>query len=226
MTESTTLLLAEALVKTYEQGRVRALDHLDLSISRGEFVSIMGPSGSGKSTLLHMLGALDRPDSGRVVLEGVDLSKEPRLDRIRARSIGFVFQLHNLMPTLTAVQNVELALVPQGLSRREQTQRAQQALKTVGLADRTSHRPPQLSGGQRQRVAIARALVHHPKLILADEPTGDLDQAAGQQILDQLQSLREQHDLTLVLVTHDSQVAARADRLVRLVDGRVASESD
>ncbi len=222
MTAAAPILVARDLVKTYDQGRVRALDGLDLEIHAGEFVSVIGPSGSGKSTLLHMLGALDRPDSGRVLLDGQDLAQVRRLDRVRARSIGFIFQLHNLLPTLTALENVELPLRALGLDRRERAERARALLDAVDLPDRTGHRPAELSGGQRQRVAVARALANDPKVILADEPTGDLDQAAGRRVMDLLCRLRGERGLTLVLVTHDLESAARAQRTIRILDGKVA----
>ncbi len=221
MTATAPILVAQDLVKTYDQGRVRALDGLDLEVHAGEFVSVIGPSGSGKSTLLHMLGALDRPDSGRVLLDGQDLAQVRRLDRVRARSIGFIFQLHNLLPSLTALENVELPLRALGLDRRERADRARAVLDAVDLPDRTGHRPAELSGGQRQRVAVARALVNDPKVILADEPTGDLDQAAGRRVMDLLWRLREERGLTLVLVTHNLESAARAQRTIRILDGKV-----
>ena len=221
MTAAAPILVARDLVKTYDQGRVRALDGLDLEVHAGEFVSVIGPSGSGKSTLLHMLGALDRPDSGQVLLDGQDLAQVRRLDRVRARSIGFIFQLHNLLPTLTALENVELPLRALGLGRRERADRARALLDAVDLPDRTGHRPAELSGGQRQRVAVARALVNDPKVILADEPTGDLDQAAGRRVMDLLWRLREERGLTIVLVTHDLESAARAQRTIRILDGKV-----
>ena len=221
MTAAAPILVARDLVKTYDQGRVRALDGLDLEVHAGEFVSVIGPSGSGKSTLLHMLGALDRPDSGQVLLDGQDLAQVRRLDRIRARSLGFIFQLHNLLPSLTALENVELPLRALGLGRRERADRARALLDAVDLPDRTGHRPAELSGGQRQRVAVARALVNDPKVILADEPTGDLDQAAGRRVMDLLWRLREERGLTIVLVTHDLESAARAQRTIRILDGKV-----
>ena len=216
------ILAAEGLVKTYDNGRVRALDGVDLELAQGEFVSVSGPSGSGKSTLLHMLGALDRPDEGRVLLDGRDLSGEPRLDRVRAASIGFIFQLHNLLPTLTALENVEVPLRALRVARRQRRQRAAALLDAVGLADRAGHTPAALSGGQRQRVAVARALVNEPKLVLADEPTGDLDQEAGRRIMTLLAELRSARGLTLVLVTHDPELANTAPRTIRLLDGRIA----
>jgi ABC-type lipoprotein export system ATPase subunit len=218
------IVLAEGLEKTYEQGQVRALDGLDLVLERGEFVSVIGPSGSGKSTLLHMLGGLDRPDAGRIVIDGGDIAREPRLDRIRARSIGFVFQLHNLIPTLTAAENVELPLYALKVRASERRARASELLDAVGLTERAKHLPNQLSGGQRQRVAIARALVNRPRLVLLDEPTGDLDQATGQHVLDLLKGLRTERELTLVLVTHDPNIAAAAERTIRILDGRIVED--
>ncbi len=220
MTSDGPILVADALVKTYDQGRVRALDGLDLEVGRGEFLSVIGPSGSGKSTLLHMLGALDRPDSGRVLLDGEDLATKKRLDRVRARSIGFIFQLHNLLPALTALENVELPLRALGLGRIERRQRAAALLEAVGLDGRLGHRPNQLSGGERQRVAVARALVNDPKVVLADEPIGNLDQAAGRRVIELIQTLREQRHLTLILVTHDLELARLAGRTVHILDGR------
>jgi putative ABC transport system ATP-binding protein len=219
------ILVAEGLVKTYDRGRVRALDGLDLTIEAGEFISVVGPSGSGKSTLLHMLGALDRPDSGRVLLEGRNLARQPRLDRVRARSIGFVFQLHNLLPVLTARENVEVPLRALGVGRAERRRRAAALLETVGLGDRLGHRPGELSGGERQRVAVARAVANEPRVILADEPTGDLDRDAGRRIMELLAELRRTRDLTLVLVTHNPDLAAEAPRTVRILDGRVVADA-
>ena len=215
------IIAAQQLVKTYDQGRVRALDGVDLEVGPGEFLSVIGPSGSGKSTLLHMLGALDRPDSGQVLLDGQNLAEHRRLDRVRARWIGFIFQLHNLLPTLTALENVELPLRAMGIKRDERSRRSRKLLEAVGLDDRAGHRPGELSGGERQRVAVARALVNEPKVVLADEPTGDLDQATGRRIMDLLCALREQRKLTLILVTHDLDLAAMAQRTVCLVDGRI-----
>ena len=220
------LVIAESLEKTYDRGRVRALDRVNLQIAHGEFLSVVGPSGSGKSTLLQVLGALDRPDSGRVLLDGRDLTRERRLDRVRARSIGFVFQLHNLIPTLTAAENVELPLYALDVRARQRRARAAAKLQAVGLADRAGHRPDELSGGERQRVAIARALVNEPKLILADEPTGNLDQTTGNQIIQLLRGLQSERELTLVLVTHDPRIAAAADRNVEMVDGRLIEGAD
>ncbi|MHC4141081.1 MAG: ABC transporter ATP-binding protein [Planctomycetota bacterium] len=223
MTGNGPILVAEHLVKTYDRGRVRALDGLDLTVQDGEFLSVVGPSGCGKSTMLHMLGALDRPDSGRIMLEGRDLAGQKRLDRVRARSIGFVFQLHNLLPALTARENVEIPLRALGVGRGERRKRAATMLETVGLGDRFDHRPGELSGGERQRVAVARAVVNEPRLILADEPTGDLDREAGLRIMELLAQLRRQRGLTVVLVTHNPDLAAVAPRTVRVLDGRVVT---
>jgi len=219
------VLEARGLCRTYDQGRVRALDGVDLDVARGELVSIVGPSGSGKSTLLHVLGALEPPDEGTVRLDGHDLATERRLDRVRARSVGFVFQLHNLVPTATARENVELPLFALGVRARERRERALALLDAVELSDRADHRPSELSGGERQRVAIARALANRPPLVLADEPTGDLDQATGRRILELLRRLQRERDLALVLVTHDPEIAATADRTVRLVDGRIVERT-
>ena len=224
MSANELILEARGLRKTYDLGRVRALDGVDLSVERGELLSIVGPSGSGKSTLLHVLGALERPDAGTVRLDGRDLADEPRLDRVRARSIGFVFQLHNLVPALTARENVELPLYALRVRAAERRERALAMLAAVDLSERADHRPTQLSGGERQRVAIARALVNRPRLILADEPTGDLDQENGRRILALLGRLQAERGLSLVLVTHDADIAASAGRTVRLVDGRIVED--
>jgi putative ABC transport system ATP-binding protein len=223
MSDATPFLRAENLVKTYDEGRIRALDGVSLGVAAGEFLGILGPSGSGKSTLLHLLGALDVPDSGRVLLEGHDLSRERHLHRIRCRSIGFVFQLHHLIPTMTAIENVEAPLIPQRLAAAERRRRATALLEAVGLAQRAHHLPTQLSGGERQRVAVARALVNEPRLLLADEPTGSLDQESGRNLLDLLTRFQRERGLTMILVTHDPQAAARTDRIVQTIDGRVTT---
>jgi len=222
---SAPLIEARGLVKTYDGGRVRALDGVDFAVERGEFVAVLGPSGSGKSTLLHVVGALDRPDSGAISVDGIDLAEAPRLDRVRADKIGFVFQLHNLVPSLTARENVELPLFarrpkPTPIERRE---RALALLERVGLSERATHLPTELSGGQRQRVAVARALANEPPLLLADEPTGNLDQASGRRVLALLEELRTERGVGLVIVTHDTSLADRADRIVRILDGRIDS---
>lgn len=201
--------------------QVRALDNVDLTVHEGEFLAVMGPSGSGKSTLLHLLGALDRPSSGRVVVDGQDLASVKRLDHFRSQTVGFVFQLHNLIPTLTARENVEVPLYETMNSRQARRERARKLLAQVGLSDRANHLPNQLSGGQRKRVAIARALANNPALILADEPTGDLDSVSSQEIIALFQALNESLGTTIILVTHDPAIARQAHRVVTLHDGRI-----
>ena len=212
------------LVKTYEDGRIRALNGMSLRVEPGEFVAVVGPSGCGKSTLLHLVAALDRPDSGDIVVAGHDLAHERRLDHYRARHVGMVFQLHNLLPTLSALENVQVPMFELGLGAAERRDRARHLLELVGLHERERSRPAQLSGGERQRVAIARALANEPSILLADEPTGSLDSEAGRGVLDLLERIREEQATTLVLVTHDPTVAGRADRIVRMLDGRVDTE--
>ncbi|MHC4605615.1 MAG: ABC transporter ATP-binding protein [Planctomycetota bacterium] len=214
------MIRTKDLIKHYEDGRIRALDGVTIEIPRGEFLCIMGPSGSGKSTFLNMVGALDHPTSGEVVLNGRALSNEPDLDRVRAQEVGFVFQLHNLMPTLTAVENVEIPMFAVGLPRRERRRRATGLLEKVGLAERLHSIATKLSGGERQRVAIARALANEPSVLLADEPTGDVDSATGAEIMQALLGARGETGATLVVVTHNPDIAADADRLVRMKDGK------
>ncbi|MCU0307156.1 MAG: ABC transporter ATP-binding protein [Thermoleophilia bacterium] len=209
------------LVKSYEGGRIRALRGADLKVARGEFVALMGPSGCGKSTLLHVIAALDRPDAGHVHVMGVDTDAVRDLSAYRARTVGLVFQLHNLLPALTASENVQVPMFETGTGRRERRRRADDLLALVGLADRTHNRPGELSGGERQRVAIARALANDPPVLLADEPTGSLDSKAGGRVMDLIERLRTERGLTVLLVTHDPGVAARADRTVHMLDGRV-----
>ncbi|QYH34518.1 ABC transporter ATP-binding protein [Salinibacterium sp. M195] len=216
------------LTKTYDtkRGTVRALNNVTLSIPTGQMVAIQGPTGGGKSTLLQMLGALERPTSGTVTLGESELSGMPdaRLADIRAHTIGFVFQGFNLIPTLTAQENVETALAPLGLSSVERRRRATEALDTVGLSERLSHHPAELSGGQQQRVAIARALVKEPTVLLADEPTGNLDEQTRDEIMDLLEGLWRNQGLTLIIVTHDSAVAKRAERRLQLKHGAVTEK--
>jgi len=213
------------VTKTYANGKktVQALSHVDLTIPDGQLVAIQGPTGGGKSTLLQMLGALDRPTSGSVLLDDDDLAavSNGRLTQLRAREIGIVFQGFNLIPTLTAQQNVETALVPLGVPAKERAERAAAALDSVGLAERSHHLPVELSGGQQQRVAIARALVRKPKVLLADEPTGNLDEATRDEIVGLLEQLWREQGLTLIIVTHDSWVARRAQRRLRIARGTV-----
>jgi len=209
------------LVKTYDEGRTRAVDGATLSVAQGEFVAITGPSGCGKSTLLHLVAALERPDSGRIVVLGQDIGRGRDLSRYRAHTIGLVFQLHNLLPNLTAVENVEVPMYETGLGRRERRRRALELLELAGLADKARRRPPQLSGGERQRVAIARSLSNDPPILLADEPTGNLDSKAGRNVMDALNTIHHQQGLTVVMVTHDPGIAASADRVVKMLDGRI-----
>jgi putative ABC transport system ATP-binding protein len=209
------------VVKTYEEGRIKALGGMFLTVSSGELVAVVGPSGCGKSTLLHLIAALDRPDSGTVHVAGHDLAREARLDHYRARHVGLVFQLHNLLPTLSACENVQVPMFELDLRARDREKRAAQLLEVVGLGDRLHSRPATLSGGERQRVAIARALANDPQILLADEPTGSLDSDAGRNVLDLIERIREERGTTIVLVTHDAGVAARAERIVRMLDGRV-----
>lgn len=207
--------------------RVVALDALELTIRRGEFVAVFGPSGSGKTTLLQLLGALDRPSGGSIHFEGKPLEKlgDSALAELRLRGIGFVFQQFNLIPTLTAVENVEAALAPLAMARQERNGTAEKHLEAVGLAPRAHHLPSQLSGGEQQRVAIARALARSPRVVLADEPTGNLDAKNGELVMDLLARLHSELEITLVLVTHDEWIAERADRVLRLADGRLVDDS-
>ncbi|MCJ0874656.1 ABC transporter ATP-binding protein [Streptomyces sp. AP-93] len=213
------------VTKRYQRGKesIDALAGVDLTIEDGGRLVIQGPTGGGKSTLLQMLGALDRPTAGQIVLDGLDLAtvSESRLTRVRAESIGFVFQSFNLIPTLTAQENVETALVPLGLKARERRDRAAEALGSVGLGERMGHLPGEMSGGQQQRVAIARALVKRPKVLLADEPTGNLDESMRDEVMELLEGLWKEHGLTFVMVTHDSALAKRAPRVATIRRGKV-----
>ncbi len=204
------------------EGTVRALDGIDLDSPDGDYLSIMGPSGSGKSTLLHLLGCLDRPTSGSYRLDGREVGTLPEdeLSAVRGRKIGFVFQFFHLVPRLTAAANVELPMMLAGIERARRRAAVESALGRVGLSDRAGHRPDQLSGGQRQRVAIARATVMSPSMLLADEPTGNLDRASGREIIELLEAMNRD-GLTLIIVTHDPEIGRRARRTIRLVDGRI-----
>lgn len=205
-----------------EDNRVYALSHVNLHIKEHEFVSIIGPSGSGKSTLMNMLGCLDVPTSGSYKLDGKEVSKmkDDELAEVRNRTIGFVFQGFNLLPKLDAVENVELPLIYQGVSAKERRERAVKALESVGLGKRIHHKPSELSGGQQQRVAIARALITNPPLILADEPTGNLDSKSGREVMEIFKSLNKNGN-TIVLITHDNGVANQAQRVIRIQDGKL-----
>jgi ABC-type lipoprotein export system ATPase subunit len=212
------------LVKVYGDGaQVRALDSVNMQVERGEFVSVMGPSGSGKSTLLNMIGALDRPTSGQVLIDGDDLARVRDLDTFRARTVGFVFQLHNLIPTLTAVENIEVPMMGQ-IGRGKRRRRAKELLNLVGMVDRANHLPNQLSGGQRQRVAIARSLANEPTLVLADEPTGNLDSHSGEEVIALMHQLNHELGTTVIVVTHDASVARQTDRILIMRDGDIVHE--
>jgi ABC-type lipoprotein export system ATPase subunit len=212
------------IYRIYGDGEaIHALDGVNLCVARGEFLAVMGPSGSGKSTLLNVIGALDRPSAGQVLVDGQDLAKIRNLDRFRARTVGFIFQLHNLLPTLTALENVEVPMMGH-FGPRLRRKRAKELLDLVGLPDRKRHLPNQLSGGQRQRVAVARALANHPPLVLADEPTGSLDTVSGQDLLELLRNLNQIQGTTFVLVTHDPAVARQTRRVIVMADGRIVRE--
>jgi putative ABC transport system ATP-binding protein len=221
-----TILVARDVKKTYHMGKVSvpALRGVNLEVAQGEFVAIFGPSGSGKSTLLHLLGGLDRPDQGEVFIDGINLSALPdnELAEIRLRKIGFVFQFFNLLPRLTALQNVELPLALADVPEEESVLKAEEMLRLVGLGERITHRPAELSGGEQQRVAIARALINNPKIVLADEPTGNLDTTTGLEIVRLMQRLNEEKGQTFVVVTHDHSVAEAAHRILYLTDGRIS----
>ena len=215
--------------KTYEMGTettVRALDGVSLQIEQGDYVAVMGPSGSGKSTLMNLIGCLDTPSTGSYVLNGREVSKmvDDELAQIRNREIGFIFQTFNLLPRADAIQNVELPLVYAGVPRKERHTRAEKALDSVGLGSRKHHRPNEMSGGQRQRVAIARALVNGPSILLADEPTGNLDSKTGEEILALMEELHRAGN-TIILVTHEDDLAQHAARIVRLRDGKIVSDT-
>jgi len=211
--------------KVYELGgeKIFALDHVNLQVEKGEFIAIMGPSGSGKSTLANVIGGLDVPDEGEVLADGVDIVKmsDSVLSNYRNKKIGFIFQSFNLQPTYTALENVMIPLLFAGVSLSERKKRALECLKSVGLEDRVSHRPGELSGGQRQRVCIARALANNPEMIIADEPTGNLDSKKGAEIIDLLKQLNKEAGITLIVITHDVSVAREAKKILNIKDGKI-----
>jgi putative ABC transport system ATP-binding protein len=209
------------LEKSYDKGRIKALNGIDLEIGKGEFVSIIGPSGSGKSTLLNMIGALDTADAGSINVAGNDLRKMKDLSAFRSQKMGFIFQLHNLIPNLTVLENVLIPMYGTGRKNNQMIDRAMEVLKYVKLQDKVSRKPTELSGGERQRVAIARALANQPSIILADEPTGSLDSKNGEMILQRLKELHEKENVTLIMVTHDMKVASMAERTIEVLDGEI-----
>ncbi len=223
-TASEYLVETRDLTRIYGDGEeIRALDGVNLKVTHGELVTVMGPSGSGKSTLLNMIGALDKPTGGQVLINGEDLAQIRNKDEFRAKTVGFMFQLHNLIPTLTAKENVEVPMMGH-LGKFERRKRSGELLALVGLPDRMNHLPNQLSGGQRQRVAVARSLANKPQLVLADEPTGSLDTAAGQALMRLLQDLNQSQGTTFIVVTHDQSVARQTNRVLVMEDGRIVRE--
>lgn len=221
------LIQVEDMCKIYNPGvnEVRALDHVSLTVNTGEFLAIIGQSGSGKSTLMNMLGCLDIPTSGKYILNGKDVShlSDDELSDIRNQEIGFIFQGFNLIPSFTAVENVELPLLYRGVDKKERHELAKVALEKVGLGERMKHKPSEMSGGQQQRVAIARAIAQAPPVILADEPTGNLDSASSQEIIRILKELHKE-GRTVILITHDNEIAAQARRVIRIKDGRIEKD--
>jgi putative ABC transport system ATP-binding protein len=224
MNDPDVIIEVRGLRKAFEKGNIPALDGTDLTVRRGEFVAVIGPSGCGKSTLLHLIAALDHPDTGTIRVEGQALTEMRDLSVYRASKVGLVFQFHNLLPSLSAEENVQVPMIEINMSRRARRDRARALLAEVGLTGKEHHRPTELSGGERQRVAVARSLANDPLILLADEPTGNLDSASSGMVLDLLVRLRQERNLTVVLVTHDLSVAGRADRIVRMLDGRVVGE--
>ncbi len=223
------IIHTESLTKSYAgaDAPIHALNQINLNVVEGQFLAIMGPSGSGKSTLLYLLGGLDRPSSGKVWLRDADITilNDDALSRLRRESLGFVFQFFNLIPVLTARENVAMPLILDGVVRTEALKRADESLSRVGLADRATHRPSELSGGQQQRVALARALIAKPAVILADEPTGNLDSRSSDEVIQMLRQTVDKFGQTMILVTHDARVAAYADRIIFLKDGKLVDDN-
>lgn len=224
MNNSENIIEIKNLKKSYDHGNIKALNGIDLTVKKGEFISIMGPSGSGKSTLLNMIGALDTADEGMINVAGIDLTKTKKLNQFRSKEIGFVFQMHNLIPNLSVLENVEIPMYETNAGSSEMRERAIELLKSVNLEEKIDQKPTKLSGGERQRVAIARALVNHPSIILADEPTGSLDSKTGEVILDLLKELHTKENVTLVMVTHEPYVGNMAERLVTVLDGKCKTD--
>jgi putative ABC transport system ATP-binding protein len=217
-------VVVEHVAKAFEDGRIVALEDASFRVAPGELVALTGPSGSGKSTLLNLIGALDRPDRGSIVVDGRRLERLDDPAAYRADVVGFVFQFHNLIPTLSALENVQIPMVGRSTARADRVARAGSLLAEVGLARRVNARPSVLSGGERQRVALARALANEPRLLLADEPTGSLDSETGAQVLRLLRRIRDEHGMTILLVTNDGNVAAESERILRVFDGRVTPD--
>jgi putative ABC transport system ATP-binding protein len=223
-----TVIQVENLVKTYHLGKVSipALRGISFDVAKGEFLVVMGPSGSGKTTLLNLIGAIDKPTSGKISIDDRDITTlgEGELTKLRRHKIGFIFQFYNLIPALTALENVELPMLTAGVSRKDASKRASQLLETVGLAERVGHLPDELSGGEQQRVAIARALANKPSVILADEPTGDLDTKTGIEVVQILYDTSKKENATVIVVTHDPAITEKADRILRMRDGNIIRE--
>ena len=220
MNNKENIIEIKGLKKSYDNGKIKALNGMDLIVKKGEFISIMGPSGSGKSSLLNMIGALDIADEGSINVADIDLRKTKNLSEFRSKEIGFVFQMHNLIPNLSVIENVEIPMFETNASSKDMRERALELLKSVNLEDKIDQKPTKLSGGERQRVAIARALVNHPSIILADEPTGSLDSKTGEVILNLLKDLHTKENVTLVMVTHEPYVGNMAERIVNVLDGK------
>ncbi len=225
-----TVIQVENLVKTYQLGKISipALRGISFDVAKGEFLVVMGPSGSGKTTLLNLVGAIDKPTSGKISIDDRDITTlgEGELTKLRRHKIGFIFQFYNLIPALTALENVELPMLTAGISRKDASKRASQLLETVGLAERVGHLPDELSGGEQQRVAIARALANKPSVILADEPTGDLDTKTGIEVVQILYDTSKKENATVIVVTHDPAITEKADRILRMRDGNIIREKD
>ena len=216
---------ATGLKKEFDDGRVAALQGVDFTIAEGEFVALVGPSGSGKTTLLNMLGLLDSPSAGALRFRGSEMAALPDPSRYRAREVGFIFQAFHLLPTFTVAENVQIPMFGQGVSPKARAARAAELLDAVGLSHRLGHLPVKLSGGERQRAAIARSLANRPGVLLADEPTGNLDSQNAVQVMELLTNLQREHHTTLILVTHDAEIAGHASRILRMKDGRIISDS-
>ncbi len=209
------------LSKSYEKGKIKALRGASLKVRKGEFLAIMGPSGCGKTTLLNMIGALDQPDQGEIFIDSQRLENIRDLSSFRSQKIGYIFQLHNLIPTLTAEENVQIPMFEKRLSRRERTIKAKKLLDSVDLKSRSQQLPTKLSGGERQRVAVARALANDPEILIADEPTGSLDSQSAKDILDLIKRIHQEKNQTVVMVTHEKQVASYGDRIIQMIDGQI-----